>query len=199
VPHAALDLRFHSNPKVLRAGNAATGLYARALSYCADHLTNGEVPKAWAEANGSAAERKRLIEVEAWVDDGDRYVIPDYLEFNWSKEKVENHRKQKSSAGKLGAAVRWNRDPEAIDVCANGSDSEAASALLAEIQDGNGKTGRIINAYVEKLPPAAFYSAREQLRERRTHATLDPLVSEAKYAVSLLKDWEQTNRYRSAA
>jgi hypothetical protein len=44
MPHAALDLSFHSNPKVLSAGLAAKGLYAMSLSYWADHLTDGLVP-----------------------------------------------------------------------------------------------------------------------------------------------------------
>jgi hypothetical protein len=201
MPHAALDLRFHSNPKVLRAGNAAIGLYARALSYCADHLTDGVVPKAWAEANGSPAERKKLTEARLWVEDGDAYFIPDYLEHNFSKERVDKLRQDKKRAGKLGARARWgvDRDPDATDVCVSGSDSEAANALLAEIADSNGKTGKIIGAYVPKLPPAAFHAAREALVERRANTTREPLLSEAKYAVSLLKDWEQTNRYTRAA
>jgi hypothetical protein len=49
---ARLDDKFHSDPKILAAGNAAVGLYARSIAYCADHLTDGVVERTWAKQNG---------------------------------------------------------------------------------------------------------------------------------------------------
>jgi hypothetical protein len=105
MPHAALDIRFHSNPKILSAGNAAIGLFARALSYRADHLTDGLVPGQWVAVNGKPAEAKRLVDAGLWEREGNGYRIRDYLKHNLSKAKVE----EKSARGRELADARWGK------------------------------------------------------------------------------------------
>lgn len=56
-----LDDKFHHNPKVLAAGNAAAGLYARLLSWCNDELTDGFVPAAVALSMGTRREIAALV------------------------------------------------------------------------------------------------------------------------------------------
>jgi hypothetical protein len=86
-----LDDGFCTNPKVWRAGKAATGLYAMALSWCGEQLTDGFI--------GEAAMRMLLDDGERPLVDGllgaglivtteGGYLIPDYLEFNPSREQV---------------------------------------------------------------------------------------------------------------
>lgn len=105
---------FHSNPKVIAAGNEAAGVYARALSYCGAYLTDGFIPGGW--ALGAAAGRRkaltRLIEVGLWVEEGDGYRIPDYLDLNRSKAEVVEHHEAKARAGKKGALKRWSRNSD---------------------------------------------------------------------------------------
>jgi hypothetical protein len=113
MPFAALEDDFHSNPKVIAAGNEGAGLYARALSYCGAYLTDGKVPKKWAaQAAGSRRTLPRkLVDVGLWRDEGDHFVIPDYLTYNPPREYVMAKRaelsQKRSEAGKLGARARW--------------------------------------------------------------------------------------------
>lgn len=92
-----LDDKWHGHPKVLAAGLAASGLYARALSYCGDYLTDGYVPDGWVAA-AIVGERRdtpaRLEEVGLWerAADGRGWLIPDFLEYNPSSRDVRLER-----------------------------------------------------------------------------------------------------------
>jgi hypothetical protein len=89
-----LDDQFHSHPKVLTAGNAAVGLYCRLGTWIADKLTDGFIPAGVARSMGSPRELKALLTPPApgmgallvVVDGG--YQMPDYLEYNPTREKV---------------------------------------------------------------------------------------------------------------
>lgn len=130
----SLDDGFHSHPKVMAVGNAGAGLYARALSYCGDHLTDGFLTRGWARQAGGPALCKRLEESGFWITveggeqftyvvdgvpytvtiEGPGYFIPDYLCHNPTRAFVE-HRKselhlKRASAGKKGAEARWHKD-----------------------------------------------------------------------------------------
>ena len=91
-----LDDKFHSNPKVVAAKLDGAGLYARALAYCGDHLTDGYVPKEWAEEVAPKRLRQRLADVGLWTENGGRYHIPDYLDFNPSRMEVEEKRRKEA-------------------------------------------------------------------------------------------------------
>lgn len=129
-PFAALDDGFHHNRKIVKAGNEAAGIYARALSYCADEGTNGFVPKAWTLeiVAGRRAALDKLTKAGLWTvvkpgDDAqatDRsgneiafnidepgFLIVDYLAFNLSSLEVETRREQRAKAGEKGAKSRW--------------------------------------------------------------------------------------------
>ena len=89
-----LNDRFHSEPKVVAAGNAAIGLYCRLGTYCADMLTDGFIPEAIARSMGTNRELKALTvcpipdtrELLTVVPGG--YLMRDYLEYNPSREQV---------------------------------------------------------------------------------------------------------------
>ncbi len=110
----SLDDKFHSNPKVIAAGLDGAGLYARALAYCGDHLTDGYVPAGWAREVASKRLCDKLCTVRLWTEADDSYRIPDYLDLNPSREEVEAKRadlsEKRSKAGKLGAEARWQND-----------------------------------------------------------------------------------------
>lgn len=128
MPFAALSDGFHDSPKVLAAGNAATGAFARALSYCVDQLTDGYVPAVWAKSNANAKEIKALTIAGFWtpvsggevihVDTrqgekatvtipGPGFFIKDYCEFNDTKAFVKKRSEEKREAGRKGAKARW--------------------------------------------------------------------------------------------
>lgn len=83
-----LDDRFGNHPKVVQAGNAAIGLWCRCGTYCGEHLTDGHIPAEIARMYGTPREIQTLLTTGLWVQNGTGYVMPDYLEFNPSKEQV---------------------------------------------------------------------------------------------------------------
>lgn len=99
-----LDDRFWSNPKVVTAGNDAAGAYARLLSYCAAHLTDGHVPAGICGfICADVGTLTSLLENGLIRQDrtGD-YVVPDFLQFNPSRADVEAQRKARAEAGRIG-------------------------------------------------------------------------------------------------
>lgn len=128
-----LDDKFHSNGKVLAAGNAAVGLYVRCGTWSADHGTEGHIPKLVASAYGTKGEIAKLVAMRLWREESDEYVMPDYLDFNLSNDEVEDLRRKRSEAGQKGGLksgqVRKKRGSnEANDEAnaqANGQQNEA--------------------------------------------------------------------------
>lgn len=115
-----LDVSFWKNVKVISAGNAAVGVYTRALAYCGEELTDGYVPGGIARLFGTQAELRKVTaaglwqEVAAgeWLSDGfpapgDGYYIADYLEHQQSRADVLDLHAKRSDAGKKGAEKRW--------------------------------------------------------------------------------------------
>jgi hypothetical protein len=118
------DDKSHSNPKLLAVELVGTGLYWRAVSWCADHETDGRLPASVVPSLSpelSAAVRKRLAKAmcsplapgrdplwEVETDDDTAalaYWIHDYLVFNPSHEQLENKRQAEKTriANKRGA------------------------------------------------------------------------------------------------
>lgn len=92
-----LDDGFFRNPKARAAGKNGRALYLAGLCHSSGELTDGRIPKASlplvaAEAEVPASTARRLVEAGLWLDDGDGYRVPDFLEFNPSAEKVRAER-----------------------------------------------------------------------------------------------------------
>lgn len=109
VSWAKLDDGFWMHPKVIMAGNAAAGVFARLLSYCGCYLTDGMIPGTVAatieggdKGAITALERVGLVQV---LETGGVY-IPDFLEHNRSKAQVEADREQRRQAGRRGGQNR---------------------------------------------------------------------------------------------
>lgn len=64
----------------------------------------------------------------------------------------------------------------------------AVVSLIVSLRHSDKFTERTIRRYQAKLPPAAFWAAREEMRRARPH-------HDAKYVVSLLKRWVEEGRY----
>jgi len=108
VPWFRVDDTFHSHPKILAAGNEATGLYVRCGSYAAQHLTDGYIPEHIAELYGACDTGSRrnpdtgkpetlgetLVRAKLWRRTRGGYKMPGYLDYNPSKTAVENQRKE---------------------------------------------------------------------------------------------------------
>lgn len=100
-----VDDTAHAHPKLLRAGNAALGLWMRAGAYAAQHLTEGAIPGVVAQLYGTAPQVRKLVDAGLWHAHGHQctrcaqppagdYVMHDYLIYNPTRAKVEGDRAQ---------------------------------------------------------------------------------------------------------
>lgn len=106
MPWFRLDDSFYSHPKVIAAGNEAVGLFVRCGTYAAQHLTDGFVRQDVALLYGSAELAGTLVRTKLWHRARGGWQIHDYLDYNPSREAVENERK--------AAAERQKRRREAM-------------------------------------------------------------------------------------
>lgn len=65
-----IDDSSHMHPKIVKAGNAALGLWVRAGAYSAQHLTEGTVPAVVARQYGTAPQARKLVTVGLWHEHG---------------------------------------------------------------------------------------------------------------------------------
>lgn len=106
-----LDDGFWSHPKVDGTSLAAVGVFARSLSYCGAHLTDGSITPEAAiyMAAGKKALLAELVDRGLWEQLDGGYRIPDFLDFNPSREQVEAER-QKSAERQAKFQRRSRRD-----------------------------------------------------------------------------------------
>lgn len=70
MPWFRIDDKAHSHPKLIKAGNAALGLWLRCGSYAAAHLTDGIVPGVVAELYGTKPQAAKLVKAGLWHEHG---------------------------------------------------------------------------------------------------------------------------------
>ncbi|WND36951.1 mucin-2 [Streptomyces sp. BB1-1-1] len=103
MPWFKVDDTAHANPKILKAGNAALGLWVRCGAYAAQHLTEGTVPGVVAQLYGTAPQARKLVAAGLWHPHGHDcprcpqppagdYQIHDFLTYNPTREKTEAKR-----------------------------------------------------------------------------------------------------------
>ena len=97
-----LDDAFPHHPKVVGLSDNAFRTHVTALCYCGLYLTDGHVPTSALRQLGS---RKAAIDLEAcglWIKTDHGWMIRDYLEYNPSKEQVNEERDRRREAGRIG-------------------------------------------------------------------------------------------------
>jgi hypothetical protein len=120
VSWGALDDGFYDHPKTksaTRKNPASIGLFARAVSYCSKHETDGRIPSEvmeewffWDRAL-LASMLDVLVEVGFLEGDGLDYRVHDYLDYNLSHEKIEEKREAaRERMARLRAEKRGKKD-----------------------------------------------------------------------------------------
>lgn len=79
---ARIHHKAHSHPKVIQAGNAAFGLWARMNAWTRDHHTVGKIPRDTALEFGTDEEIKALVAARLWDEIPDGYQMHDYPTWN---------------------------------------------------------------------------------------------------------------------
>lgn len=137
MPWGRVDDTFYRHPKVheldesMRKGCLA--LFWLADSWCNDQLTDGRVPAGVVRMlGGDVAEADELVRVGLWEKEGSAYRIHDFLHFNKSKEQVVAERIQRTEAGRLGAAARWQGDGGSSSGSPSTSSSKSPSDTPSE-------------------------------------------------------------------
>ena len=100
LPHTDLD-----DERWIEAGPDAFALHCAAMVWCDRRLTNGRLPRVMASRVALAVDPARAVDAVAalvahgfWLEDGDVYVIVDYLEHAFPAEQVKQTR------------ARWSED-----------------------------------------------------------------------------------------
>lgn len=100
------SLVFH--PKVIAAGTASIGLWARAGAWSGRELTDGYVPREVAASIGNAAQVKALCSVGLWVPENGGYRFHDWEDFNPLRADVEAVQAAREVSGKEANHIRWH-------------------------------------------------------------------------------------------
>lgn len=126
MPWFRIDDKAHSHPKLIKAGNAALGLWLRCGAYAAQHLTDGIVPGVLAELYGTRPQAARLVKAGLWHEHGHGcasgcpdpapgdYVFHDFLDDgrNTSRARHEAERKKARDRQAKHRAQGREKDPE---------------------------------------------------------------------------------------
>src|SRR5688572_9546201 len=94
-----LDDGFIRHRKIRQLSHRAIALHVAGLCHCAAQLTDGridkpDVPMLLADARVGKSVLSELVNTGCWHDDGDHYVIHDYLEYRESRETVLGRRQK---------------------------------------------------------------------------------------------------------
>lgn len=106
-----LDDSFPEHEKVADLTDKAFRVHVSALCYAARNLTDGHLPRSVVKTLtlGKAAPITELLAVGLWDNNGNGYLIHDYLDYNPSREHVQAERERRQSAGRKGANNRWHK------------------------------------------------------------------------------------------
>lgn len=144
MPWFKVDDAAHSHPKMVRAGNAALGLWMRCGSYAAKYGTQGIVAGSIARDFGTPPQAAKLVQAGLWHEPGhdcarcpqpglDEYVMHDFFEDgrNATRDQVEANReaaaeRQRRRRAKKNPIVSEDEtDPETIRFAPPFSESPA--------------------------------------------------------------------------
>lgn len=96
---------FPDHPKVVGLTDRAFRAHIVGLCYAGQHLTDGKIPEAVARGLGKR-QVSELVAADLWEQNGVGYIIHGYLDYNPSREYVEDERRKarerRANAGRRG-------------------------------------------------------------------------------------------------
>jgi hypothetical protein len=126
MPYTRLAHGIHGHPKCVDAGEDATDLFVRGISWCDEKLTDGRIPKAalgrLTQKRTAKAQVAQLLRVGLWIDHGDHWESWDYLNHNDSRDLIQSKRLEAKERMK---ALRANGRRSSGDVRPNGGGTTA--------------------------------------------------------------------------
>lgn len=205
MPWFKIDDKAHSHPKLIKAGNAALGLWLRCGSYAAQHLTEGIVPGVVAQLYGTAPQAAKLVKAGLWHEHGHDcphgcpdpnpgdYVIHDFLEDgrNTSRAKYEADKKKarqrqakhRESAGSRGSEQETGAETKRLHDESSSKNSEIAleKSAFQDSAAGQSTTSRrdvsVTGIHAGAAPyPSTSYGSTGAAGGERASGLPDPLA-----------------------
>jgi hypothetical protein len=205
MPWFKIDDKAHSHPKLIKAGNAALGLWLRCGSYAAQHLTDGIVPGVVAELYGTKPQAAKLVKAGLWHEHGHDcpagcpdpapgdYAFHDFLDDgrNTSRARAEADRKKardrqsKHREGTRGAQNGEQNEEETKDFTFDSSSKKSESASeksefsdsIAGQQGSSRRDTSVTGIHAGAAPyPSTSYGSTGAAGEQRSAGLPDPLA-----------------------
>lgn len=111
MPWFKVDDGFWRHPKVMDLPDPAVALWAKAGSWSADQLTDGEVPKAALRLfNGKPKAADALVDAGLWTPSARGWEFHDWAEYQPTREQVEAKREQTAERVRRWRANRRGED-----------------------------------------------------------------------------------------
>jgi hypothetical protein len=205
MPWFRIDDKAHSHPKLIKAGNAALGLWLRCGSYAAQHLTDGIVPGVVAELYGTKPQAAKLVKAGLWHEHGHEcpsgcpnpapgdYAFHDFLEDgrNTSRARHDAERKKardRQARHREGAREAQNaeqNEEKTRDFTFDSSSKKSESASeksqsydsSAGQRDESRRDASVTGIHAGATPyPSTSYGSTGAASEPRTDGLPDPLA-----------------------
>lgn len=120
MPWVRIDDSLHDHPKLYRLPASmrlhCLGAWALSICYASFHLTDGEVPTEWLRAKGAQPRHIAALVDAGFFDapDGEGTVwVHDFLDYNPSREQVEERRSETREARIAAGRIGGKRSGEA--------------------------------------------------------------------------------------
>ncbi|MEU6552060.1 hypothetical protein ABZ915_17515 [Streptomyces sp. NPDC046915] len=205
MPWFRIDDKAHSHPKLIKAGNAALGLWLRCGAYAAQHLTDGIVPGVVAELYGTKPQAAKLVKAGLWHEHdhacpagcpnptpGD-YAFHDFLEDgrNTSRARHEAEKKKardRQAKHREGARGAQNGGENAektrdftFDSSSKKSESASEKSQSSDATAGQSSESRrdasVTGIHAGATPyPSTSYGSTGAASEQRSAGLPDPLA-----------------------
>jgi len=124
MPWFRIDDKAHSHPKLIKAGNAALGLWLRCGAYAAQHLTDGIVPGVVAELYGTKPQATKLVKAGLWHEHGHGcrsgcpdpapgdYVFHDFLDDGRNTSRARHEAEKKKARDRQAKHREGSRETQ---------------------------------------------------------------------------------------
>lgn len=97
-----LDDHFHDHPKIVELSSDAYRAFIGGLCYCARHLTDGKIPQSAVRGLGPKKATVELVSAGLWDQNGSGVSVHDYLDYQYSAERIRAKRVTESARKRRG-------------------------------------------------------------------------------------------------
>lgn len=179
MPWFKVDDGFWSHPKVLGLSAQAVALWVRAGSYCANHLTDGNVARGVVAVLGhSESDATELVFAGLWKNTRGGWKYNDWADYQPAREEIERQRRMKADRQKRWRESHRNQQGQFKD------DRSSADSVDASVDASR-------DAPVDTAPTRPDPTRPKVLKERERKKRASPAPKD--FAISDdMREWAHT-------